>query len=49
MASGRFCKSIDVRRWHREGQLRAGQQFPWTWTCDGEPSGTVKAHTELGQ
>ena len=40
-------KSIDVRRWHREGRLRAGQQFPWTWTCDGEPSGTIKVRTEL--
>ena len=27
------CKSIDIRRWHREGRLRVGQQFPWTWTC----------------
>jgi len=41
------CKSIDVRRWHREGRLRAGHQFSWTWTCDGEPSGTIKVRTEL--
>jgi hypothetical protein len=23
------CKSIDIRRWHREGRLRVGQQFPY--------------------
>jgi hypothetical protein len=40
------CKSIDVRRWHREGRLRAAQQFLWTWTWDGEPSGTISARTE---
>jgi hypothetical protein len=33
------CMSIDVRRWHREGRLRAGQHFghPLTWM--GEPTG----------
>jgi hypothetical protein len=41
------CKSIDVRRWHREGRLRAGQQFPWTWTCDGERSGSISVRTQL--
>jgi hypothetical protein len=40
------CKSIDVRRWHREGRLRAGQHFSWSWTCGGEPSGTIKVRTE---
>jgi hypothetical protein len=41
------CKSVDVRRWHRDGRLRAGQQFPWAWTCDGRPSGTIRVRTEL--
>ena len=36
-------KSIDVRRWHREGRLLAGRQFTWSWTGGGEPSGTVRA------
>jgi hypothetical protein len=41
------CKSIDVRRWHREGRLSTGQSFSWSWTCDGEPSGTIRVRTEL--
>jgi hypothetical protein len=41
-----FYKSIDVRRWSREGRLRAGQQFSWSWTSGGEPSGTIKVRTE---
>jgi hypothetical protein len=40
------CKSIDVRRWHRAKRLRAGQEFSWSWTCDGEPSGTIKVRAE---
>jgi hypothetical protein len=39
-------KSIDVRRWRREGRLRAGQQFSWSWTSGGEPSGTINVRTE---
>jgi hypothetical protein len=35
-------KSIDVRCWHRQGRLtRAGQQFSWSWTSGGDPSGTI--------
>ena len=26
------CRRIDVRRWHREGQLRAGRAGTWQWT-----------------
>jgi hypothetical protein len=26
------CKSIDVRRWYREGRLVAGHSFRWSWT-----------------
>jgi hypothetical protein len=35
------CKSIDIRRWHREGRLRAGQCFPLSWTRGGEPFGSI--------
>ena len=35
------CKSIDVRRWHREGKLREGQLFSCSWTHRGEPSGEI--------
>jgi hypothetical protein len=40
------CKSIDVRRWHREGRLRAGQSFSWSWTRGGTPSGSISVQTE---
>jgi hypothetical protein len=40
------CKSIDVRRWHREGRLRADQYFSCSWTRGGEPSGNISVHTE---
>ena len=40
------CQSIDVRRWHREGRLRAGQSFSYSWICGGEPSGSINVRTE---
>jgi hypothetical protein len=40
------CNSIDVRRWHREGRLRVGQFFSWSWTRGGEPSGNINVRTE---
>jgi hypothetical protein len=40
------CKSIDVRRWHREGRLSAGQHFTNSWTCGGEASGSINVRTE---
>ena len=40
------CKSIDVRRWHREDRLYAGQDFSWSWTCGSEPSSTIRVRTE---
>jgi hypothetical protein len=41
------CKSINVRRWHREGRLHAGQSFMCSWTWHGEPSGSINVRTEL--
>jgi hypothetical protein len=40
------CKSIDVRRWHREGRLSAGQFFSWSWTRSGKPSGSISVRAE---
>jgi len=40
------CRSIDVRRWHREGRLHVGQDFLCSWNCGGEPYGSIKVHTE---
>jgi hypothetical protein len=42
------CRSIDVRRWHREGRLSAGQYFTNSWTFGGEPAGTINVGTEPG-
>jgi hypothetical protein len=36
---------IDVRRWHREGRLRAGQISSLSWTRGGEPSGSIRVVT----
>jgi hypothetical protein len=30
------CRSIDVRRWHREGRLHEGQYFSYSWTYAGK-------------
>jgi hypothetical protein len=40
------CRSVDVRHWHREGRLRAGQCFPYSWTHGGEPAGRISVRTE---
>ncbi len=40
------CKSIDVRRFHREGRLLAGQQFSWSWKRGNEPSGSINIRAE---
>jgi hypothetical protein len=40
------CRSIDVRRWHREKRLQAGQYFSWSWTRVGEPFGDIGVRTE---
>ena len=39
------CKSIDVRRWHREGRLSTGQYFSCSWSFGGEPSGSITVRT----
>ena len=43
------CISIDVRRWHREGVLRAGQHFSCSWTRGGEPSGRINVRTKCDE
>ena len=41
------CKSIDVRRWHRDGRLFAGQHFTWSWThSSGERTASINVSTE---
>jgi hypothetical protein len=42
------CTSIDVRCWHREGRLRPGQYFSWSWTRGGEQAVSIRVRTESG-
>jgi hypothetical protein len=39
-------KTIDVRRWHRDGRLAAGQRFTNSWTFGGKPAGTIGVATQ---
>jgi len=41
-------RSIDVRRWHRDGLLTP-QSFSWSWSCNGEAIGYINVRTEQDQ
>lgn len=32
---------VEIGRWQREGRLRAGNAFSWTWNRGGEPCGSI--------
>jgi len=40
------CKSLDVRRLHRDDLLRASLKYSWSWSRNGEPSGDIRIETE---
>lgn len=42
-------RSIDVRRWKRDGLLEPGRAFGWKWTLDGEDVASIRARVEHGQ
>ena len=45
-----FCETclwIDVRRLRRDGQLCPGQSFPYCWSQDGQPFGSIHVRIEL--
>ena len=42
-------RAIDVRRWHRDGLLKAGRAFGWQWTVNDEVSGSIQVRAEPGQ
>lgn len=42
------CRSIDVRRWQRDGLLIDGRGFPWQWTRNGETIATIGVIVETG-
>lgn len=37
-------RSLDVRRWARDGLLAPGRSFGWYWTQDGERVGDIRVH-----
>lgn len=42
-------RSIDVRRWAREGLLEPGQSFRWQWSLDGEVVGFILVSPATGR
>lgn len=53
MISGRSttenCRSLDVRRWQREGVLRAGYAGSWQWSSRGEVVASIRYRVEAGR
>lgn len=42
-------RSIDVRRWKREGLLTPGHAFSWQWSRHGEVIASINVKAELGR
>ncbi len=42
-------RSIDVRRWQRDGLLNPHQSFAWQWTRDDEVYASIRVRTEPGR
>ena len=42
------CRSIDVRRWAREGVLKPGSQAVWSWSRKGETIASIRSHAVPG-
>lgn len=43
------CRSIDIRRWQREGYLTPGRYLDWQWTRNGEKIAAINVKVEVGQ
>jgi hypothetical protein len=43
-----YCKQLDIRRWQREGVLKAGRAGSWRWTSreTGEQTGAIGYRAE---
>lgn len=41
-------RSIDIRRWQRDGYLVAGRYLDWQWTRNGEKIAAIGAKVECG-
>ncbi|MDA2934410.1 hypothetical protein MYX82_08705 [Acidobacteria bacterium AH-259-D05] len=43
------CRSVDIRRWHREGLLRPGTSSSWAWLDeDGQKKAEIRMCVMLG-
>lgn len=42
------CRSIDIRRWQRQGFLFAGSSFTLTWSRNGQVTGKINVEAETG-
>jgi hypothetical protein len=42
-------RTLDVRRWAREGMLGPGYSGGWQWTCNGETTASIQMRAEQGR
>lgn len=42
-------RSVDVRRWNREGLLAPGSAFGWQWSRNGEVVASIQVRAESGR
>lgn len=42
-------RSLDIRRWARDGLLKPGQSFGWHWMRDGESVGDIRVHVACSE
>lgn len=42
-------RSIDIRRWHRDGLLEPGLAYGWEWKRNGEVVASIRVRTETGR
>lgn len=43
------CRSLDVRRFHREGLLKSGTSFSWRWSRAGQETASIGALVYQGK
>ncbi len=42
-------RSIDIRRWQRDGYLTPGRSFRTYWTVNGEEAASIGVQTQTGR
>lgn len=43
-----IARRIDIRRWHKGGELRPGSSFSWQWTMDSEVTARIGVYVLEG-